>query len=73
MSFENVEYETFFRPGVAGVQVPGISLSSKVVTLKGFNGLQNGVTIDSFDLPADDPSGGIQLTIQSTVTNVSKF
>ncbi|KAF8557967.1 hypothetical protein OG21DRAFT_1504634 [Imleria badia] len=55
-----------------GVQVPGISLPSKVVTLKGFNGLQNGVTINSFDLPANDPSGGIQLTIQSTVTNPSQ-
>ncbi|KAF8135624.1 hypothetical protein EV363DRAFT_1429344 [Boletus edulis] len=55
-----------------GIQVPGISLPSKVVTLKGFNGLQNGVTINSFDLPANDPSGGIHLTIQSMVTNPSQ-
>lgn len=54
----------------AGIEVPGITLPSKSVTLKGFNGLKNGVTIESFDLPANDPAGGIQLTIQSEVTNV---
>ncbi|KAL4074292.1 hypothetical protein J3A83DRAFT_4234939 [Scleroderma citrinum] len=55
-----------------GVVVTGITLPSKSVTLKGFNGLKNGITIESFDLPADDPAGGIQLTIQSEVTNPSQ-
>ncbi|KIK99094.1 hypothetical protein PAXRUDRAFT_30734 [Paxillus rubicundulus Ve08.2h10] len=57
---------------LTGVEIPGISLPSKSVTLKGFNGLKNGVAINSFDLPANDPAGGIQLTIQSEVTNPSQ-
>lgn len=56
--------------GVIGISVPGVSLSSKSVQLKGLNNLANGVVIDSFDLPENDPDGGIHLTIQSTVTNV---
>ncbi|KIJ67573.1 hypothetical protein HYDPIDRAFT_180379 [Hydnomerulius pinastri MD-312] len=57
---------------LTGIEVSGISLPSKSVTLKGFNGLKNGVKINSFDLPANDPAGGIQLTIQSEVTNPSQ-
>lgn len=53
-----------------GISVPGVSLSSKSVQLKGLNNLANGVVINSFDLPENDPEGGIHLTIQSTVTNV---
>ena len=53
-----------------GISVTGISLPSKNVTLKGFNGLKNAVTIESFDLPANDPAGGIHLTLQTTVANV---
>jgi hypothetical protein len=34
------------------------------------NGLKNGVTINSFDLPSNDPAGGIHLTLETTVTNV---
>ena len=41
-----------------------------MVTLKGFNGLKNGVLINSFDLPSNDPAGGIHLTIDSEVINV---
>ncbi|TFK75313.1 hypothetical protein BDN72DRAFT_885777, partial [Pluteus cervinus] len=55
-----------------GIQVPGISLSSKSVTLKGFNGLKDGVQIQSFDLPSDDPAGGIHLTLQATTVNPSQ-
>ncbi|KAH7915074.1 hypothetical protein BJ138DRAFT_1122997 [Hygrophoropsis aurantiaca] len=55
-----------------GISVSGITLPSKTVTLKGFNGLKNGVTINSFDLPYNDPAGGIHLTIQSQVTNPSQ-
>ncbi|KAG1785555.1 uncharacterized protein HD556DRAFT_110398 [Suillus plorans] len=55
-----------------GIEVSGISLPSKVVTLKGFNGLKNGVVINSFDLPSNDPAGGIHLTIDSEVINPSQ-
>lgn len=33
------------------------------------NGLKNGVVINSFDLPSNDPAGGIHLTLNTTVTN----
>ncbi|KDQ57731.1 hypothetical protein JAAARDRAFT_69819 [Jaapia argillacea MUCL 33604] len=55
-----------------GIDVPGINLTSKKVTLKGFNGLKGGVTIQSFDLPSNDPAGGIHLTVNSSVTNPSQ-
>lgn len=48
----------------------GITLPTKSITLKGFDGLKDGVKITSFDLPANDPAGGIHLTIQSEVANV---
>lgn len=54
----------------SGIEVSGISLPSKKVTLKGMNNLKNGVKINSFDLPANDPAGGIHLTLDTTVTNV---
>jgi hypothetical protein len=43
----------------------------KNVVLDGFNGLRNGVRIDSFDLPGNDPAGGVSLSLQTTVTNPS--
>ncbi|KAL0956087.1 hypothetical protein HGRIS_002255 [Hohenbuehelia grisea] len=55
-----------------GIHVDSISLPSKKVTLKGFNGLKNGVKINSFDLPSNDPAGGIHLTIEATATNPSQ-
>ncbi|EPQ57376.1 hypothetical protein GLOTRDRAFT_120580 [Gloeophyllum trabeum ATCC 11539] len=55
-----------------GIDVPGINLTAKKVTLKGFNGLKNGVIIDSFDLPTNDPAGGIHLTVNSSVSNPSQ-
>lgn len=54
-----------------GITVPGISISKKV-TLKGMNGLKNAVTINSFDLPGDDPAGGITLTLDTTIVNPSQ-
>ena len=56
---------------VTGINVENITLS-KSVTLKGMNGLKNGVVIESFDLPENDPSGGIHLTLNTTITNVSR-
>ncbi|KAF8629168.1 hypothetical protein AX17_005753 [Amanita inopinata Kibby_2008] len=55
-----------------GISVPGISLSSKQVTLKGFNGLKGGVQVQSFDLPSNDPAGGIHLTLDVKTTNPSQ-
>ncbi|KAI0072486.1 hypothetical protein K474DRAFT_1678619 [Panus rudis PR-1116 ss-1] len=52
-----------------GIDVPGISLTTKKVSLLGMNGLKNGVVINSFDLPKNDPAGGIHLTLDTTVTN----
>lgn len=56
---------------LSGIAVSGISLPGKVVTLKGMNNLRDGVVIKSFDLPADDPAGGIHLTLDTSITNVS--
>jgi Protein of unknown function (DUF3712) len=36
------------------------------------NGLQNGVIVESFDLPANDPAGGVHLTLNTAVTNPSQ-
>ncbi|KAJ3518119.1 hypothetical protein NLJ89_g70 [Agrocybe chaxingu] len=55
-----------------GISVPGIVFSSRSVTLKGFNGLQGGVTIQTFDLPSNDPAGGIHLTLETTAANPSQ-
>lgn len=68
VNFVQAWYHVVDRP--QGIEVSGISLPSKVVTLKGFNGLKNGVVINSFDLPSNDPAGGIHLTIDSEVINV---
>lgn len=55
-----------------GIAVESIALSQKAVTLKGFNGLQNAVKIETFDLPSNHPDGGIRLTLESSVTNPSQ-
>jgi hypothetical protein len=55
-----------------GISVPGIQFPARTVVLKGFNGLKNGVTIKSFDLPSNDPAGGIHLTIDATTANPSQ-
>ncbi|KAF5386260.1 hypothetical protein D9615_002421 [Tricholomella constricta] len=55
-----------------GIHVSGIVLSSKRVTLKGFNGLKGGVKIKTFDLPSNDPAGGIHLTLEASTTNPSQ-
>ncbi|KAL8278093.1 hypothetical protein RQP46_009553 [Phenoliferia psychrophenolica] len=43
-----------------GITVAGISISK-----------DNGVVIDSFDLPANDPAGGVALTLATTLVNPS--
>lgn len=32
--------------------------------------MQGGVKIETFDLPNNDPAGGIQLTLETSITNV---
>ena len=54
-----------------GIEVSGIALDDKKVTLKGMNNLKGGVKINTFDLPSNDPAGGIHLTLDTSVTNVS--
>ncbi|KAG0335580.1 hypothetical protein BG004_008396 [Podila humilis] len=51
-----------------GAPIPGINMK-KTVTLKGFNGLQ-GLVIDKFDLPSNDPDG-IHLVLSATLPNPS--
>ncbi|KAG6854052.1 hypothetical protein C0991_011030 [Blastosporella zonata] len=55
-----------------GISVPGVTFTSRTITLKGFNGLKGGVTIKTFDLPSDDPAGGIHLTLDATTENPSQ-
>lgn len=54
-----------------GVVVDAVSLT-KTIDLAGFNGLKNSVTITHFDLPANDPAGGITLMIDTTMANPSQ-
>ncbi|KAH9835153.1 uncharacterized protein C8Q71DRAFT_764402 [Rhodofomes roseus] len=54
-----------------GINVENITIS-KLVTLKGMNGLQDGVVIESFDLPENDPAGGVHLTLNTSITNPSQ-
>lgn len=48
-----------------------ISLVIYQVILDGMNGFRGGVVVNSFDLPANDPAGGVSLTLQTTLTNPS--
>ncbi|KAF7301181.1 hypothetical protein MIND_00682600 [Mycena indigotica] len=54
-----------------GIDVTSISAAYSV-SLKGFNGLKGGVVIKTFDLPSDDPAGGIHLTLDATAANPSQ-
>ncbi|KAI8378360.1 hypothetical protein BD560DRAFT_348571 [Blakeslea trispora] len=45
----------------------------KFVTLAGSNGFKNAVTVQSFDLPSNDPAGGITLTAKTTIHNPSQI
>ncbi|CAO3620373.1 unnamed protein product [Cunninghamella echinulata] len=44
----------------------------KFVTLKGCNGFKDAVKINSFNLPANDPAGGITLIAETTIVNPSQ-
>ncbi|KAI8979283.1 hypothetical protein BDF20DRAFT_1000640 [Mycotypha africana] len=51
-----------------GYTFTGVSLH-KYVTLKGSNGFKDAVTITSFDLPSNDPAGGITLIANTIINN----
>ncbi|RPD52770.1 hypothetical protein L227DRAFT_646291 [Lentinus tigrinus ALCF2SS1-6] len=71
-SFDWVISGTNLSVAAIGISVPQIALSNKNVTLKGMNSLKGGVKIETFDLPSNDPDGGIHLTLQTNVTNPSQ-
>ncbi|UZJ55969.1 hypothetical protein CBS101457_005289 [Exobasidium rhododendri] len=51
-----------------GIVVPGVSIN-KDVQLAGLNNLAGQVIINSFDVPENDPAGGLHLTADSTINN----
>ena len=53
-----------------GTIFDGVHLQ-KDVTLKAFNNLP-GVTISNFQLPSDDPAGGIHIETDSTIPSPSR-
>ncbi|KAK9764823.1 hypothetical protein K7432_007366 [Basidiobolus ranarum] len=54
-----------------GLHVQGLKLD-KEVSLEGLNGVKN-ITLNSFNLPRDDPAGGIQVEAVSTLYNPSSI
>jgi hypothetical protein len=54
-----------------GFTFTGIKME-KFVTLKGAKGFKDSVVINNFDLPSDDPNGGITLVCNTTITNPSQ-
>ena len=54
-----------------GTIFDGVSLS-KDVTFKAFNGLP-GVTISNFQLPSDDPTGGIHIETDSLIPSAARL
>lgn len=51
-----------------GIVVPNVTIN-KDVQLTGLNGLKGQVIINSFDVPSNDPAGGLHLTAVSTINN----
>lgn len=51
-----------------GIVVPNVTIT-KNVQLTGLNGLTGQVIINSFDVPSNDPAGGLHLTAVSTINN----
>ncbi|KAI9304283.1 hypothetical protein BJ944DRAFT_153106, partial [Cunninghamella echinulata] len=54
-----------------GFTFKGIKLN-KAVKIKGCSGFKGAVTINSFDLPSNDPAGGITLIADTTIVNPSQ-
>ncbi|SPO24995.1 probable conserved hypothetical Ustilago-specific protein [Ustilago trichophora] len=62
---------TGLKVAALGIEVDNISISKNVI-LSAFNGLRDSVIINSFDLPSNDPAGGIHLTAATTIYNPSQ-
>lgn len=58
------------RVTALGTIFDNVSLS-KVITFKAFNGLP-GVTISSFQLPSDDPAGGIHIETDASIPSQAR-
>ncbi|ORZ20216.1 hypothetical protein BCR42DRAFT_203748 [Absidia repens] len=54
-----------------GFTFTGIKME-KFVKIKGANGFKGAVTINTFNLPSDDPEGGITLVADTTINNPSQ-
>ncbi|KAI8332382.1 hypothetical protein BC941DRAFT_516864 [Chlamydoabsidia padenii] len=54
-----------------GFTFTGVKME-KFVTIKGANGFKGAVTINSFNLPSNDPDGGITLVADTTIVNPSQ-
>ncbi|KAG0315049.1 hypothetical protein BG000_005320, partial [Podila horticola] len=67
-SFEWSVVATNMTVTAMGAPIPNINMK-KTVTLKGFNGLQ-GLVIEKFDLPSNDPDG-IHLVLNASLPNPS--
>ncbi|OAD06967.1 hypothetical protein MUCCIDRAFT_138796, partial [Mucor lusitanicus CBS 277.49] len=61
-------YSTDVSVNALGFTFTKISME-KFVTLAGANGFKDAVKITTFDLPSNDPAGGITLTAQTTINN----
>ncbi|ORX55671.1 hypothetical protein DM01DRAFT_1335066 [Hesseltinella vesiculosa] len=70
-SFEWEIYSPSVSVTALGFTFTNISMD-KIVTIKGCNGFKDDVKITSFNLPANDPAGGITLTTGTSVTNPSQ-
>ncbi|KAJ3074469.1 hypothetical protein HDU98_011152 [Podochytrium sp. JEL0797] len=65
---------SWLMTGAASAKSFGLTMNdlslSKVVTMSGFNGMQD-ITINAFDLPTSDPINGIDIKTTSTLVNPS--
>ncbi len=69
-SFEWTISTDKLRVQALGTIFDNVSLSKKV-SFKAFNGL-NGVTINNFQLPRDDPAGGISIQTDSLIPSAAR-
>ncbi|WFD30560.1 hypothetical protein MSPP1_001581 [Malassezia sp. CBS 17886] len=59
------------RVSALGINLTGVAINKNVI-LTGINSLKDAVNVTTYDLPANDPAGGIHLTAQATIKNPSQ-
>lgn len=69
-SFEWIVSTTALRVTALGTAFDNVNLS-KNLTFKAFNNLP-GVTISNFDLPSDDPAGGIHVETDADIPSPAR-